>query len=75
MAVEVVMEVMVELAQVLGMILALVLAMVDQEAYMEVGQAIVAVVVIIHMPGRCSIKPFPRSCTQVSWLLHLVAQS
>nr|GLL16488.1 hypothetical protein DVH24_038213 [Ipomoea trifida] len=23
--------------------------------------------------GRCSIKPFPRSCTQVSWLLHLVA--
>lgn len=48
-----------ELGQVLVMILALVLVMVDQEACMEIGQAIVAVVDTIHMPDRCYTKLFP----------------
>lgn len=74
----VVMEGLVELAQVLVMILALVLVMVDQEACMEIGQAIVGLVAVvdtIHMPDRCYTNFSHRCCCQVSWLLLLVAQS
>lgn len=62
------------LAPVQDMILALVLVIVDQEDCMEVGQAIVAVVVIIPMPGRCLLKLFPVGVFS-SWFLHLMDQS